>query len=71
MTGARELRMDFSEYLAMRLVKDRLREMQVAAERERLAHQARPRRGLRVSVGTVLIRLGAWLLRQEDPVPGG
>lgn len=66
--GAREWDMDFNEYTALMLVRDRHAEMLAAARRDALAKGAtRPHRPFRATLGTVLIRLGAWLLREHYP----
>jgi len=58
--------MDFNEYATMWLIKQRHAETMEAARRHALLSQARPQSGrLRLALGTVLIRLGAWLLRRE------
>ncbi len=55
-----------SEYAAMALVKERHRQL-IAEARGDAILRARPPRGrrVRVSLGTALIRVGAWLLREE------
>lgn len=58
--------MDFNEYTAMWLIKQRHAEMIDAARRQSLASQAPQRENrLRLAVGTALIRAGAWLLRRQ------
>ena len=58
--------MDFNEYAASYMLRERHAELIAAAHREALASQAgRPRRPLRVALGTALIRTGAWLLREH------
>ena len=62
--------MDFNEYTTVALVRERHAEMLEAARRESLLRGApRPRRPLRAALGTALIRLGAWLLREQYPAP--
>jgi hypothetical protein len=54
--------MDYDEYFTAWLVKERLSQMRAAAQRDALLRRLPPRRSaLRVALGTVLIRLGAWL----------
>ncbi len=58
--------MDFNEYTMTWLIRQRHAEMVEAARRYALVKQAPPRAGrLRLALGTVLIRMGAWLLRRE------
>jgi hypothetical protein len=58
--------MDFNEYTLTWLVRQRLRELEAEAQRERLARTARtPRRRLGVALGVVLVRLGSRLTRGE------
>jgi hypothetical protein len=58
--------MDFNEYTAMWLIKQRHAEMIESARRQALANRARPRDSrVRLALGTALIRIGAWLLRRE------
>jgi hypothetical protein len=59
--------MDFNEYTVTWLVRQRLRELEAEAQRERLAARARrtSRRRLRVVLGVVLVRLGSRLMRDE------
>ena len=60
--------MDFNEYVALMMVRERHAEMIAAARRDAvLKSVARPRGPIRVAVGTALIRLGAWLLREQYP----
>jgi hypothetical protein len=58
--------MDFNEYTAMLLIKQRHAEMIESARRQALANRARRQDSrLRLAVGTALIRVGAWLLRRQ------
>jgi hypothetical protein len=58
--------MEFNEYTASWMLRERHAELMAAARRQALVSQARgPRRPLRVSLGTALIRTGAWLLRDH------
>jgi hypothetical protein len=58
--------MDLNEYATAALIRQRHAEMVAVAHSEALAREARAaRRPLRVTVGTTLIRAGAWLLRRE------
>jgi hypothetical protein len=58
--------MDFNEYTAMWLIKQRHAEMLEAARRYALLKHVPPRTSrLRLALGTALIRLGAWLLRRQ------
>lgn len=58
--------MDFNEYYAEYLVKGHLADLYAEAQRDRLARLGRPApRPLQVTVGTALIKVGAWLLRHE------
>lgn len=51
-----------NEYFAAWIVKERLHEMQAAARRDALLRTVPSRhRRLRVTLGTLLIRVGAWL----------
>jgi hypothetical protein len=60
--------MDFNEYTALMLVRERHAEILAAARRDALAKDAiRRRRTLRATLGTVLIRVGARLLREHYP----
>ena len=62
--------MDFNEYTTAALVRERHAEMIEAARREALRQTVTgPRRPLRTTLGTALIRLGAWLLREQSPAP--
>ena len=54
--------MDFNDYTLMLLLQDRHTEMVAAARRDALLREAtRSRRSFRATLGTVLIRLDAWL----------
>lgn len=58
--------MDFNEYVLTSLIKQRHAEMVAAARRDALRRAHTPRsRALRVTLGTVLIRAGARLLRDQ------
>lgn len=57
--------MDLNEYASETLVRERSRELMAEARRLHAAGAAAPRRRLRVTLGTALIRAGAWLLREE------
>ena len=63
--------MEYNEYAAQVLIRQRHAELMQAAHREalvRAAKSARPqRRPFRVALGTGLIRWGAWLLRERYP----
>ncbi len=62
--------MDLNEYTLMLLLQDRHTEMVATTRRDALLREAtRPRRPFRAALGTALIRLGAWLLRQNHPAP--
>jgi len=65
--------MEYNEYAAQVLIRQRHAELMEAAHREALARaakSARPhRRPFRVALGTGLIRWGAWLLRERYPSP--
>jgi hypothetical protein len=60
--------MDFNEYTVTWLVRERLRELEAEARRERLAACARrtSHRRLRVVLGVVLVRLGSRLMQDEN-----
>ena len=65
---ARKRDMDFNEYTALMLVRERHAEMVAAARRNALLKEhTRGRRTLRAALGTVLIRVGARLLREHYP----
>jgi len=54
--------MDLNDYTLMLLLQDRREEMVVAARRDALLREVtRPRRPFQATLGTVLIRLDAWL----------
>ncbi|MGH7309217.1 MAG: hypothetical protein ACREK6_11030 [Candidatus Rokuibacteriota bacterium] len=58
--------MDVNDYTLTWLVRQRHAEMLEAAQHRALLARVPPRSGrLRLAVGTVLIRMGAWLLRRE------
>jgi len=58
--------MDFNEYTAMWILKQRHAEMMEAARRQALLKHAKPQASrLRLALGTVLVRMGAWLLRRQ------
>ncbi len=60
--------MEYNEYATQILIKQRHEEMRAAAHREALAREAGVRRrSLRSTLGTALIRWGAWLLREKYP----
>ena len=62
--------MDFNEYTMSVLIKQRHADLIAAARRDALRHSRDTlRRPLRVTLGTTLIRLGAWLLRGQYPTP--
>lgn len=62
--------MDYNEYYIAWLIKQRVSELQAAARRAALLRDVPlPRHPLRVALGTALIRLGAWLLREEYASP--
>ena len=51
-----------NEYFTAWIIRERLRDLQAAARRDALVRNTPSRRtGLRIAVGTLLIRLGAWL----------
>ncbi|MBI4247472.1 MAG: hypothetical protein HY614_09835 [Candidatus Rokubacteria bacterium] len=57
--------MEFNDHFVEWLVKQRLTERRADAQRYHLLSKLkRPRRPLRVALGTALIRAGAWLLRE-------
>lgn len=59
--------MDHDAYTSELLVKQRLAALRAQAERERLTRVARgPRRPLRITLGTILIRVGVWLAHEDD-----
>jgi hypothetical protein len=61
--------MDFNEYAALMLVRERHAEMVAAARRDALVRQSpRRHRTVRAALGTTLIRVGAWLLRGHYPL---
>jgi hypothetical protein len=61
--------MDFNDYAALMMVRERHAEMVEAARRDALARRApRRHRTVRAALGTTLIRLGAWLLREHYPM---
>lgn len=58
--------MDFNQYTASWMVRERHAELMAAARRQALIYEARrSRRSLRATLGTALIRAGAWLLRDH------
>jgi hypothetical protein len=58
--------MEYNEYATQILIKQRHEEMRAAAHRAALARAAGVRRRpWRAALGTALIRLGAWLLREQ------
>jgi hypothetical protein len=58
--------MDLNEYTMSALIKQRHAELVADARRQALLrHRATARRPLRVRLGTALIRIGAWLLRED------
>ena len=62
--------MDLNEYTLMLLLQDRHTDMVAAAQRDALLRGAtRPRRPFRAALGTALMRLGAWLLREGYSAP--
>lgn len=65
--------MDFDEYFAEWLVRERLAEARQLAARQALIDSASPAsRPVRVAVGVALIRVGRWLLRQvPEHAPDG
>ncbi|HEV8640513.1 MAG TPA: hypothetical protein VGV13_05385 [Methylomirabilota bacterium] len=66
----RGVAMDLNEYYAEHLIKDRLADLYAEAHRDRLRRLARPpHRPLRVALGTALIKVGAWLLRDQYVSP--
>jgi hypothetical protein len=66
--GARGRDMDFNEYAALMIVRERHAEMIAAARRDALVRRyTQQRRTFRAALGTTLIRLGAWLLREHYP----
>jgi hypothetical protein len=63
--------MDLNDYTMSFLIKQRHADLLAAARREALLRpRDTVRRPLRVTLGTTLIRLGAWLLRGRYPTPG-
>jgi hypothetical protein len=63
--------MDFNEYLAERLVKERLHEARALAARRALIDSLRPpRRPLRVVVGFAMVRAGHWVLGHAPECAG-
>jgi hypothetical protein len=62
--------MDLNEYTTGVLIKQRHAELMAEARRQALLRRGgQPRRPLRVTLGTALIRLGAWLLREHYSSP--
>src|SRR5262245_1724870 len=62
--------MDLNDYLAGKMIAQRHAELTAAARNAALARAgARPRRPLRVALGTLLIRAGARLLREHYAAP--
>lgn len=58
--------MDFDEYVALALIRQRHEELIAVARRHALLRAVRtPRRPLRTALGAALIRAGAWLLREQ------
>lgn len=58
--------MDFNEYAVVSMIKQRHAEMVAEARRDAIIREhTAGRRVLRVTLGTALIRAGAWLLREE------
>lgn len=58
--------MDWHEYVADHLVRERLAEYRAAADRERLYQEHRPPRPpLRLTIGSALIRLGSWITGRD------
>lgn len=61
--------MDYNDYFVEWLVKQRLSEARAQAARASLLVEAHLRRAtLRATVGTALIHVGAWLLRERYTV---
>jgi hypothetical protein len=62
--------MDLNEYTTTALLRERHAEMVEAARRAALLRgvETGPH-PLRTALGTALIRLGAWLLREQYPAP--
>jgi hypothetical protein len=62
--------MDLNEYTMSLLFKQRHADLMAAARRHALLRRSGiARRGLRMKLGTGLIRLGAWLLHEQYPTP--
>jgi hypothetical protein len=57
--------MDYNEFAADILIKQRHAELMAEARRRSLVPPRHPR-PLRATVGTALIRAGAWLLREPE-----
>ncbi len=58
--------MDYSDYAATLLIKQRHAELIEAARRQALAQRLPRRRPLRTALGTALIRAGAWLIGERE-----
>jgi hypothetical protein len=66
----KEGEMDGNEYLTIWLLRERHAAMLAEARRRALAERYGPARGpVRATLGTALIRLGAWLLREPRVSP--
>jgi hypothetical protein len=62
--------MDLNEYTMGILIKQRHADLMAEARRHALLRRSgAARRPLRTMLGTALIRLGAWLLREQYPTP--
>jgi hypothetical protein len=62
--------MDLNEYTMGILIKQRHADLMAEAGRHALLRRSgTARRPLRTMLGTALIRLGAWLLREQYPTP--
>jgi hypothetical protein len=58
--------MDYNDYSASLIIKQRHAELIDAARREALAQRQRGRRPVRTALGTALIQAGAWLIGERE-----
>jgi hypothetical protein len=63
--------MDHDEFALRILLKQRHADMLAEARRRSLLQQRQPRPPLRVALGTTLIRVGAWLMRESPGIREG
>ncbi len=62
--------MDIHEQIAFQIAKERIEDAVRAAEQMRAIGLARSGRPARVRLGSVLVRLGHWMMGQASPVVG-